>query len=257
MITTSAPIELLRERLELARLTAAGFGDGARALLVAVDDGQQGALLGECFGGTLAHLAGPHEHHAAPGEFAEDALGEITRDRAHADRARGDASLGAHALGHGESAVHAPAEQRADRARPLGQREGVLDLPEDLRLPHDQGVEARGHAKGVLGHGLAVVFVEVAAQVRAAYARAQEVAHGAARHQRALGAGVELHAVAGGDQHRLLELGLARKRAQRIRQRGGIDGQLLAHLEGSGVMREANEDELCRHYIAPEVPRMA
>ena len=74
---------------------------------------------------------------------------EVHRDAGDADGARADGGLAAHALGHGEGAVDAAAEQAPQRARGDRGVVGVLHLPEDLRLAEHHRVEARGDAEDV------------------------------------------------------------------------------------------------------------
>src|SRR5687768_10741537 len=93
------------------------------------------------FGGQAADLAGADDQHAAPLQAAEDFPRQ--RDRREADRHRAFAERGlrSHALADAERPVEYLVEQRTRALALRRDLEGVLHLPEDLRLADDQRVE--------------------------------------------------------------------------------------------------------------------
>ncbi len=104
----------------------------------------------------------------------------------------------AHALGHREGLAHQRVEHGTHRAARLREREGVFDLAEYLRLTQHHGVEARGHAEGVLHRLRAIEAVEKRLERRQAEAAmgAHLAEGGAARLARRLGHAVDLDTIA-------------------------------------------------------------
>ena len=202
----------------------------------------------------LDHLAGADQQRALVLERLEDLTGEIDRDARHRDRPRGDLRLAAHALGGREGAGEEAVQQRTARAG-LG-REAVrlLHLTEDLRLADHQRVDRRRDAEHVAHRVVVDVLVEDGV-LRALLRERRRLAELAVEERaQAVTAGVEvvrggdhLDAVAGGDQHRLVDLGRVhqlREPRQRV-----VDGEALAHLDGRRAVVHADQQDL--HVTAP------
>jgi len=82
----------------------------------------------------------------------EDLFGQLYRGGA--DGALADARFGAHALGEGKSPLEELIEDRPRGVEAARCGERLFDLPCDLRLADDQGVEARDYAEEVADRGL-------------------------------------------------------------------------------------------------------
>ncbi|MBK8718680.1 MAG: hypothetical protein IPN32_28735 [Deltaproteobacteria bacterium] len=130
--------------------------------------------------------------------------------------------------------------------------ERILDLPEDLRLPHHQALEARGHAEDVargIGGG---PHERVLVQWRAVGAlQLGEQRHHVMRQATAARHRVDLDAVAGRDHHRLGEVGPL---AQALQHAGVVlvaDRELLAQLDGRALVVQADRDDVAAHPRTP------
>jgi hypothetical protein len=107
-----------------------------------------------------------------------------------------------------------PRQLAAHRAHPLAELEGLLHLPENLRLPHHHGVQAGGHPEEVEEGLFALVQVGVVKHLRAPERR--QLATQPVRQLLQRAEAVELHPVArrdeeclgGGGAHPLQERGL-------------------------------------------------
>jgi hypothetical protein len=129
---------------------------------------------------------------------------------------------------------------------------GLFDLAEDLRLTYDHAVERAGHAEEV-AYGFALAeFVEVGLDVAGQdgevfVEEAEEVGFGLG-----LGGcgfagvvleGEELDAIAGGEDETFADAGLVEEGAGGVGEAGGGDGEAFAHLDGRGVVVDAEQDE--------------
>ena len=157
----------------------------------------------------------------------------------------GDLGLGAHALGHAEGLAEQRVELGADRLAGLGQREGVLHLPQDLRLADHHGVETGRHPEGV-AHGVGVdVRVEDGlhrAEIQTAVPA--EVAEGQrARLAGRLGDPVDLHPVARREHDDLGQHAVGLDVAQQLAQLVFLDGELLAQRHRRVLVAEAGDEE--------------
>ncbi len=132
-----------------------------------------------------------------------------------------------------------------DRSRRARHGERLFHLAENLRLAHDHGIQAGGHAEEMADRFFVAVLVEVRRENRCFDA---EVAREELRNRcfRAVNHGQQLHAVAGGDDHALRH---ARRRGQGAGGLGQLiaaDGDLLPQRDGRGFVVHANECE--RHW---------
>ena len=111
-------------------------------------------------GGQLGHLAGADEQDRLPLQSPEDLLGQLDRGEADGNRVGGNPRLRPHPLGDAESVVQDPVQN--DARRPAFRRPtvGFLDLSQNLRFAHDQGVEAGGDPEQVADRLLVTVQVE-------------------------------------------------------------------------------------------------
>ena len=112
----------------------------------------------------LAHRACADQHRGLVLEAVEDAARQLDGRRADGDGFLRDPGLAPHALGDRERLVKAAMEhatRRTDRRRhPVL----LLQLPEDLRLTDDHGIEAGGDAEEVANRLAIGVRVEVRRQ---------------------------------------------------------------------------------------------
>ena len=217
-------------------------GERLCALERPVEDDRDGrAARAEVPRGELAHSAGADEHDAPAVEALEDLLRE--RGRGGGDRCgaladgRLDARAASRVEGHAEDAV----EERPGRAR----LEGVAHLPEDLALARHHRVEAGGHAEEMERRRLVGEAVRDRSERLGRRPRERE--------QRAVGEvgqsvlvlrrEVELGAVAGRENDRLVRR-VGRRQAVRECPGGReVDGDALAQLEGGAVVRHTCERE--------------
>ena len=197
-------------------------------------------------GGQLRHLAGADHEHGAGLQAAEDLARE--RDRRVADRygALAEPGVRAHPFADRERPGEELVQERAGAPRTRGQRVGLLDLAEDLRLADDQRVEAGGDPEQVPRHVGAAARIEMRLQIR--LRDVVEVAH----ETRQVGAGgvgviagdVNLGAVAGRQHDRL---GWRRENGQ-LSQRFGhaplrkVDP--FAQVDRRGVMTHAQQQKV-------------
>ena len=155
-------------------------------------------------GGQFAHLAGSDEVHRLAVQTAEDLFRQLDGDRCDGDRGGGDGGFIADFFGDGKGAGQELIELRIDRAEGARGGVGFLDLSQNLRLADHHGIQAGGDAEDVLD-GLKALMLEDVRLVLAA-AEAEVFAHEALQIAIAvLGAGEDLHPVAGGDDHGLLD----------------------------------------------------
>jgi hypothetical protein len=135
-------------------------GECACALFCPItDEDGASALLHKMAGGELAHLACADKKNSTALQRAEDFLRHFHGDRSDGNGVRADAGFAAGFFCGGESALQEMIELAADSAGGTGHCEGFLDLPKDLRLADDHGVEAGGHAEEV-GDGFVVTTLK-------------------------------------------------------------------------------------------------
>ena len=239
----------MRELVEAVGRRLEPHGEIRRALGRAVRDGDGfEPCPAERRQRRLDHLARADQERPLVAEILEDLLREIHRDPRHGDGAFGDAGLGPDALGGGERVLEEAGQDRAAGLAVDGGAVGVLDLAQDLRLAHDHRVEGRRHPQHVL-HGLAFgEFVEVVFEARLvagacpSQVAPEERAQAMARSVEVARERHDLDAIAGGDQHRLVDLVGADELLQR--RRHVVHGQPLAHLERGAPVVQADEDDL-------------
>jgi hypothetical protein len=129
-------------------------------------------------------------------------------------------------------------QHRARGARRLGQREGVLHLPEDLRLAQHHGVEARRDAEGVERGLVAGRSVEQRLQLppRHAAVAPEPAERLGARLARDRGHSVDLDPVAGREDHDLVQEAAAGQIGEDLPDLLLLQGQLLAHRHRRGAV---------------------
>ena len=176
------------------------------------------ALLAQVAGHQFDGFAGAHQQHLGLGEVGEDTAGQAHGGEGHRHRAGADLGVSAHPFGHREGFLEQALQGSFHRIRLLGVGVGLLDLPQDLRLPEHQGVEAAGHPHQVPHRFLVLVPVDGGEHL----ARLQRVEPlQPVQHLLPLPllqAAIELGAVAGGDDHRLADARLLHQLTQ-----GAID----------------------------------
>ena len=180
------------------------------------DDDLAHARAGERERHALAHLAGAEHEDAAVVERAEPAGRQRHRRRRHRHRVAADGGLGAGALAHLDRVAERAREQRSARLLMLGRLPRLAHLAEDLALADDHRVEAGGDAEEVRDRGVVVVRVDEVGELVGIDARhvGEEVAHVLHRRVEQRGVGVDLGAVARGEQH---DLGEVLGTAERLR----------------------------------------
>ena len=147
----------------------------------------------------LRHLPRSQDQRPQPAQVAKDRAGQVNRRVGHAHRAAPDAGLGAGALAGGNRRLKGLFADGAGSAGAPRRKEPLAHLSENLRLAHHQAVEAGGHPEEVAQGGQALVMIGVIDVVTKVIAvDGQRFAP--RLHQ------VELGAVAGRDDHRLLRL---------------------------------------------------
>ena len=214
-----------------------GAGQGRRQLAGAGrravgDVERHRALLHEEARGQLRHLARAHQQHRLAVQAAEDLPRQLHRGGGDGHREAAHLRLRAHALGHAEGLAHEGVEHGAHGAARLRQREGILHLPQDLRLADHQRVQARRHPEGVTHRLLAGMREEVGLDgpERDAAMRPQLAEGGRPRLAGRLRHAVDLHPVAGGEDHELRRGALRGERGHHLAQLVLLEGELLAHL---------------------------
>ena len=123
---------------------------------------------------------------------------------------------------------------------------GLLELAQDLRLAQNHGVEAGGHAEEV-AHGL---VVDVAVGVGLEILDLGAPGHGpVAQHllgHVARAHGEQLHAVAGGEDQRLVD-GASQGKGPGVGIRVLDEREALAHVDGGGPVVQADENDIAVH----------
>ena len=177
-----------------------------------------------------------------------------------ADQARGDAvdvGLRVGALADAQGLLEQHVERRTDGAGLLPHPQRLPRLAEDLALPEDHRVQARGDVEQVRDGAVVVVHVEVAEDLLGP--QAGTLAH---QHRQrldtaveAVDVGVHLGAVAGGEHRRLgdvLELG---DLAHHLLGGLGVQGHPLEHRDRCGLVGDAHDQDA--HAVSPTSSRRA
>ena len=209
-----------------------------RAFQRAVGDGDVlGRARREMHRIEFDHLARADEQHVLFGDAREDALGQPDRGGGHRHQVRADLGLGAHVLGHRESALEQFVQQETQRAGLLGLAHRLLHLPEYLRLAQHHRIQAARHAERMLHRLFARQRVEIGLDVLARHLMIlRQPVDGMVG---ICGVAIQLHAVAGGQDRRLFRRAVFHQVAQGILQPVRIERDLLAHVERRGLVVDA------------------
>ena len=158
-------------------------------------------------GGEGRHGARTKDQRSLAGQVpgVEALQGLVEGERHHGGAGLVDIGLGVHALARPQRGLRQRVNARADRALLGSGLIGAAHLADDLLLAHHHRIQAGGHGHEVLGRGVGIAHVEVVAQLLLAHARhlgehAHDFLHAGVE---GVGDGVDLHAVAGGNNHRL------------------------------------------------------
>ena len=172
--------------------------------------------------GQFRHLARPEDENGPARQVAEDLPCQLDGNRRDGDGHAGDAGLGPHALGDVERLLQQVIQDDPGGLLCPGNGIGRLDLPEDLGLAEDHGLQAGGDPEDVPGRGGGGVGVESAVELGRVQTAVPSQAgdHGLQRlRERTLGHPVHLDAIAGGEDHPLRQL---RDLSQRIERLGKL-----------------------------------
>jgi hypothetical protein len=149
----------------------------------------------------------PDDEHRPPGQRTHGRDGAVERDGHQRLPGLVDAGVGVHLLADVQRLLEQLVQGAACRLAVARLAVGGAQLAEDLRLPDDHRVEPGRHREQVLD-GLALpVHVQVALEVVERHARAlrEQVRDGVDARVEAVGVGVHLDPVAGGEHHRLAD----------------------------------------------------
>ena len=136
-------------------------------------------------------------------------------------------------------------QRRPHRLARLREREGVLHLPEDLRLADHHGIQARGHAERVADRVVLGMDIEDGldgCRVHAALP-AQMAERGGARLARHLGDAVDLDAIARRQHHGLAQRAATHEVAQDLADLVLVGRQLLAQLDRRVLVAQPCSEE--------------
>ena len=219
-------------------------GERLRALERAVGERQAARMLGgEMRRAELDHLAGADEEHALLGDRWDRCAARAPPRRTAIDTVAAPISVS-------ERTVFATEKVRwnslfsSSPSVPAAWavRTACLNWPEDLRLAQHHRIEPARHAEGVLHRLLLRQLVEIGLDLL----RLQAVVAGHPVHRRArlLGVAIDLGAVAGRDDRRLLHRAAVHQVAQRPDQALGVKHHLLAHRQRGGLVVDAESEEL-------------
>ena len=209
---------------------------------------RQRALVDQVARGELAHLPRPDQQHRLALEALEDPPRQLHRRVGDRHREPPDLGLRPHALGRAERLAHQGVEHRARGARGLGEGEGVLHLPQDLRLAQDHGVEARRDAERVQRGLVAGRGVEQRLELPPGHAAmaAEPAERLRARLARHRGHPVDLDPVARGEDHDLLQEAAAREVGEDLADLLLLEGELLAHRHRRGAVIHPRHEQEAR-----------
>ena len=116
-----------------------------------------------------------------------------------------------------------------------------LDLAEDLRLADDHAVERGGNAEEMANGFALAEFVEV--RVERGGGHREIVSQEEAKVALVFVLSEEFNAVAGGEDDGFADTGVVGERTGCFSQAAGGDGEALAHVDGRGVVVDAEERE--------------
>ena len=200
-------------------------------------------------GNQLDGFARPHQQGVAVAQVGEYVPCQVDGGVGHGDRVLTDGGVRAHPLGDGEYPREQPAQFTAHRTGLVGDGIGGLELAKYLRLPQHHGVQAAGDLHNMLQRLFRLEVVGRAAQ----FLRRQVVVAGhpvgelqglvggldALRHD-----GVQLGAIAGGQDDHLLYptrlTGVGQGFTHLLRRKGDT----LAHLDGGRVVVDTQGDQV-------------
>ena len=220
------------------------FGESAGVLESAGGDGHlRGAARDKRLHDLTADIAGAEHEHAGLIERTEDALRELHGDVTEADLALRDTGMrarpGAGLEGTLEDAVQHGTRHAARERIGIG----VLDLTRDLDLAHHLRFEARDDGEEMLdgleaGHGTEMLIKDRGRRTGGLDERAAHVERGGF-----VADAVSFETVAGGQEHRLGETGLARGGIESLGASGG-HGERRPLVETGGAMGGAERHEV-------------
>ena len=202
----------------------------------------------------MGHLPGADEEHPLVVETLEDPAGEVghgdTGDRkplAADRRLRGDS------LRRSQGRLKHAAGEGAGGLLFLGEGPGLLHLGDDLRLSEHHAVEPGGDAEEMVDGGLVVLAGEHRREQRridtpALGEEIDELPRGRWRTVVFAG-GIELDAVAGGEEHPFAARETLAEAAQGLGRLFGGEGEPLPQLHGHRPVGSPHEGE--RHRITP------
>ena len=195
--------------------------------------------------GQFRHLPRAQDQHVESGEIPEDFFRERDRRVAHRHGAFAESRLGSHALADGERAVEQAVGQRAGVLEGARRREGVLHLPQDLRLADHHRVQAGRHAEGVAdGLGVEVRVEDRLDGGEVETAVAAEVAEGhRARLAGRVGHAVDFHTIARREHDHFRQHAVTLDVAQELAELVLLDGELLAQRDGRVLVAHAGDEE--------------
>ena len=149
-------------------------------------------------------------------------------------------------LGHVEGALEGLVQPRA--GVPVLERQvvGFLELAENFRLTQHHRIETAGHSEEMFHAVLIGVLVKLVGERVAVVVGADEKfpqrSKSPARLQR--GGGVNFHAVAGRENHRLLGQAGGAQGLQRLGDARLGEGELLPHRDGGRMVTQPNDDDV-------------
>ena len=219
----------------------------------AAEDGGPRAAADQRSRGQLAHLARAHQQDVLVLQLAEDLARQLDRHVRDGHRVVADAGLRARPLGRGQRPVAQRVQGAAQRARLLRGVVGLLHLAQDLRLAHHHGLEAGRDAERVPDRLRPRQPVDASPSVAggaAVEAHEEGLDHlgrigrrSRAFVRRRARPAVHLDAVAGGEDHRLVEAGLLPHALERFGNPVLRKRQRLPHLEGGRAVADSDHDD--------------
>ena len=195
--------------------------------------------LGQVARGQFDGFAGADQQHGGFVQAGEVVLRQPHCDGRHRYRIGADAGVGAGALGGGEGLLEQPVQLSAQRPGLARGGPCLFDLAQNLRLAQHQRIQPAGDPEQV-AHGVGVaVPVQVAVQgVARLGMRGQPVGQ---RSPVAFRVRIQLGAVAGRQQHRLMHARQRAQRCQRRRQRVRGERHPLAQGNRRGLVVDAED----------------
>jgi len=192
----------------------------------------------------FARVARADDQHLAVAKAAENLFRQLHGDRPDGDAAALDVGLGADVFGDVEGALKGPVEPGAGMAMLAGQLIRLFKLAQNLRFPEHHRIQPAGHAEKMLDAlRLAQRVNPPDLRVGAILGRQQEFpqpGQGAGRLPRR--GGVDLNAVAGGQDDRLISGARASQRLQRRRHARRVKRKALPHRHRRGMMTQAKDE---------------